>query len=54
MTESEDEDSTKINNAKVNEKLKKHAKKKKGTKKYSIKQKLVPNGLYRTPAIVEC
>ena len=33
LTESEDEDSSKINNAKVNQKLKKHAKKKKGTKK---------------------
>ena len=54
MTEIENEDSSKIYNAKVNQKLKKHAKKKKGTKKQSIKQKLVPNGLYRTPAIVEC
>ena len=33
LTESEDEDSSKLNNDKVNQKLKKHAKKKKGTKK---------------------
>ena len=33
LTEIEDEDSSKINNAKVNQKVKKHAKKKKSTKK---------------------
>ena len=54
LTESKDEDSSKINNAKINRNVKTHAKKKKGTKKYTVKHKLVPNGLYRTPAIVEC